>query len=481
MNAQIMKLFGVIVIMFALLVVWTTRWAVIDATALNKNPLNSRTLITELKIKRGRILAANGEVLARSVKQKGTSFWRRAYPQGALFAQPVGYSNLIRGQSAGLEQYRLSDLKGAQTTLNSVFGPLGGNQNIGDDVDTTLDPKAQSQAREELAGRGGSVVALDPRTGAVLTMYSNPSYDNNHPTPDRACIAIACQLDRATQGQYPPGSTFKVVTSTAAIDSGKYTPTSIINGDSPKLISGVPLANDNNQSFGPITLTNALTNSVNTVFAQVAESVGRRTMTRYMKRFGFYARPPIDLPRDEVAKSRPFDPKGRPYLPGSPREDIGRIGIGQGGLLVTPLQMAMVAAGVANGGKLMAPRLTSKIVDQDGRTVRTIDPRVMDQVMSPRTASEVNLMMRTVVDEGTGTPAKLGSGVPFAGKTGTASIGAPGSGMTQPWFIGFAPANAPKVAVAVTIEKTQGQFGGQVAAPIARDIVQTLLADGKSQ
>jgi penicillin-binding protein A len=471
-----MKLFGVIVVLFALLIVWTTRWTVLDATALNNNPLNSRTLLTTLKIKRGRILAANGEVLARSVRQRKTGYWLRTYPEGPLFAQPVGYANLISRQEAGLEKYRLDDLKGPQTTLNSVFGPLGGNSNVGDDVYTYLDPKAQQLARQELAGRAGSVVALDPRTGAVLTMYSNPSYDDNH---YNAPCSESCQLNRATQGQYPPGSTFKVVTATAGIDSGRYTPESIINGNSPKTISGVPLQNDNNQSFGPITLTKALTDSVNTVFAQVAENVGRPTMTKYMKRFGFYAKPPIDLPRGEVTSSRPFDFKGRPFRPGSPNEDIGRIAIGQGGLLVTPLQMAMVAAAVANGGKLMEPLLTDKVVDQDGKTVKTFSPTVYDQVMSPKTASEVNQMMRTVVDEGTGTPARLGSGIPFAGKTGTASIGATGSGLTQPWFIGFAPAGGPKVAVAVTIEKTQGQFGGQVAAPIARDIVQTLLADGK--
>ncbi len=479
MSAQIMKLFGVIVVLFALLVVWTTRWTVLDATALNNNPLNVRTKVATLKIKRGRILAADGQVLARSYKQKSSGYWLRTYPTGSLFAQPVGYSDLRSDQSAGLEKSRLSDLKGPPTTLNSVFGPLGGTQNVGDDVYTTLDPKAQKQAQQELAGRAGSVVALDPRTGAILTMYSNPTYDSNHPTPSKACIAIACQVNRATQGQYPPGSTFKVVTATAAIDSGKYTPDSIINGDSPKTISGVPLENDNNQSFGPITLTRALTESVNTVFAQVGESVGRPKMTDYMKRFGFYSKPPIDLPPGEVSSSRPYNDKGRPYLPGSPNEDIGRIAIGQGGLLVTPLQMAMVASAVANGGKLMEPRLSSRVVDPDGRTVQTFQPTELRQVMSSKTASEVNQMMRTVVDEGTGTPARLGSGIPFAGKTGTASIGATGSGLTQPWFIGFAPADNPKVAIAVTIEKTQGEFGGQVAAPIARDIVQTLLGEGK--
>jgi peptidoglycan glycosyltransferase len=307
-------------------------------------------------------------------------------------------------------------------------------------------------------------------------MYSNPSYDDNHPN---APCGDSCQLNRATQARYPPGSTFKVVTATAAIDSGRYTPSSMVNGNSPKTISGVPLQNDNNQSFGPITLTYALTQSVNTVWAQVAESVGRSTMTEYMKRFGFYSQPPIDLPANEVGSSRPYDSTGHAYPPGSPDEDIGRIAIGQGGLLVTPLQMAMVAAAVANHGTLMTPHLTDKVVDQTGKTLETITPSVDSQVMKPAVASEITQMMKTVVDEGTGTPAQLGSGISFAGKTGTASIGPAGAGETQPWFIGFAPAQDPQVAIAVTIQETAGGFGGRVAAPIAKQVVQTLLSEGK--
>ncbi|HWE13609.1 MAG TPA: penicillin-binding transpeptidase domain-containing protein [Solirubrobacteraceae bacterium] len=475
MNAQIVKLFGLVVVLFALLITWTTRWAVIDATALNHNPLNSRTIITQLRIKRGRILAGNGVVLAKPIP-KGHREWGRAYPQGPLYAQTVGYWTGQSGNAAGLEVSANKYLTPTQTGLNSVFGPLGGNQTIGNDLYTTLDPKAQQVAEQGLAGRVGSVVALDPRTGAVLAMYSNPSYNPNHPN---APCSDSCQLDRATQGQYPPGSTFKIVTTTAAINSGKFTPNSIINGDSPKLISGVPLQNDYNQSFGPITFTKALTYSVNTVFAQVAQDVGRKTMTQYMKRFGFYSRPPIDLPADEVYPSIVVSPSGKPFSPGSPNEDIGRIGFGQGGLAVTPLQMAMVAAAVAHGGKLMTPHLVDRVVDQTGRTVHTIQPTVYRNVMTPATASEITLMMRAVVDEGTGTPAQLGNNIPFAGKTGTASKGPAGSNETQPWFIGFAPANAPKVAVAVTIETTNGQFGGQVAAPIAKNVVQTLLSEGK--
>jgi penicillin-binding protein A len=203
-------------------------------------------------------------------------------------------------------------------------------------------------------------------------------------------------------------------------------------------------------------------------------------MTKYMKRFGFYSKPPLDYPSDEINVSQPWSSgrRSRPLPPGSRSEDIGRIGIGQGGLQVTPLQMAMVAAAVANGGKLMRPRFTNKVVDQDGRTVRTIDPSVYQQVMKRSTADQIAQMMKRVVDEGTGTPAQLG-GIDVAGKTGTAQIGVIGSNLTQPWFIGFAPVGDPKVAVAVTIEQSQGGFGGTVAAPIARSVIQTLLSEGQ--
>ena len=473
MNASITKLFGVVVMLFALLIGFTSRWTVFDASSLAANPLNKRTLVDALRVRRGEILADDGTVLARSVRAPGQT-WSRTYPTGSLFAQPIGYFNALQGQAFGLERSRGTALQGVPAGLSSVFGQLGGNQRIGDDVHTTLDAKAQRLAVALLAGRAGAVVAITPSTGAVKVLYASPSYDDNHYNP-----ATTSTLNRATQSAYPPGSTFKVVTATAAIDSGRYTPNSIVNGKSPVTISGVPLNNDNNQSFGPIDLTTALTYSVNTVWAQVAENLGRGTMTRYMKRFGFYAKPPLDLPPDELNFSAVHRPTTGYYAPGSPNEDIGRIAIGQGGLLVTPLQMAMVASAVADHGTLMTPRLTDRVVDPDGRTIETVAPSVYRQVMKPSTATAVAAMMKKVVDEGTGTAAQLGSGITFAGKTGTASIGATGSNLTQPWFIGFAPIDNPKVAVAVTIQQTQGQFGGQVAAPIAKSIVQTLLAEGQ--
>ncbi|MEA2160444.1 MAG: penicillin-binding protein [Solirubrobacteraceae bacterium] len=471
MRSPIIRLFGLFMLLFALLVGWTSRWTVLDASSLNNNVLNKRPLIDELRIKRGRILAANGTVLAKSVPQPG-GVWGRTYPTGSLFSQPVGFSIAAQGRAAGLERSRGDALRGLQTGLSSIFGQLSSHR-VGDDVYTTLDPKAQQVAKQALGGQAGSVVALDPRTGAIKVMYANPGYDDNHPDAPGSS-----QFDLSTQSASPPGSTFKVVTATAAIDSGQYSPSSVVDGKSPVTISGVPLNNDNNQSFGPIDLTTALTFSVNTVWAQVAEHLGRGTMTDYMKRFGFYAKPPVDLPPTELNPSRPFSFKGHALPPGSPNEDIGRIAIGQGGLLVTPLQMAMVAAAVANGGKLMVPHFTDRIVDADGRTVQTIHPSVMSQVMKASTAQAVAQMMQKVVDEGTGTPAQLGGGIQFAGKTGTASVGVTGSNLTQPWFIGFAPLQSPRVAIAVTVERSQGGFGGTVAAPIAKTVVQTLLADG---
>jgi penicillin-binding protein A len=471
MNTQIARLFVLVIVLFALLIGWTSRWTVFEASSLTNNPLNKLTFINDLKIKRGRIIADDGTVLARSVPARDQT-WKRYYPTGSLFAQPVGYLRAALGQAAGLERSRGDALRGLQTGLSSIFGQLGPRR-VGDDVYTTLDPKAQRLALEQLGGQAGSVVALDPHTGAVKVMVAVPGFDSNNPFAPGTT-----QFNRSTQSHYPPGSTFKVVTATAGIDSGKYTPNSVVDGKSPITVSGVPLSNDNNQAFGTIDLTTALTFSVNTVWAQVAEHVGRPTMTKYMKRFGFYSIPPLDYPSNEMVSSRPFSNRGRPFAPGSPNEDIGRIGIGQGGLLVTPLQMAMVAAAVANDGTLMKPRLTAKIVDQDGRTVRTINPSVYHQVMKPSTAAALTQMMKRVVDEGTGTAAQLG-GISVAGKTGTAQVGVQGSGLTQPWFIGFAPIDNPKVAIAVTVERSNGGFGGTVAAPIARNVIQQLLSEGQ--
>jgi peptidoglycan glycosyltransferase len=481
MNAPVRRIYAVVVGLFAVLVFATAWWSVARPDPLRDNPENKRALLEEQRIHRGDIRAADGTLLARSVKTAG-KVWSRRYTQAdALVSHAVGYSYTNLGR-AGLERSRNAALTGDLGNVSSLLDEFLGRRPVGDDVRTTLDLHAQQVAVDGLAGRQGSVVALDPATGAVKVMASVPGFDANalrDPARYRALNrdSAAPLFNRATQSGYPPGSTFKVVTTAAALDTGKYTPDSVINGNSPKEISGVPLANDGGESFGDISLTTALTHSVNTVFAQIGEALGPRTMVRYMKRFGFYGDPPLDYPTDQMRPSGVRNSSGRLVTSGF---DVGRVAIGQGGaegqILVTPLQMAMVAATVANDGVLMKPHLTDRVVDPDGRTVERVAPQEERRVMSRRTAAELNEMMQHVVQEGTGTAAAL-QGIDVAGKTGTAEKD-PSRNIAQPWFIAFAPAHDPKFAVAVTIESVVGGFGGTDAAPIARDVLEALLADG---
>ena len=475
MNTPIQRLYVLVLLLFAVLVYFTSRNAVFDATALRDNALNKRTLLEEQRVHRGTIRAADGTVLARSVKQRGGVYSRR-YPTGGLFGHAIGYSFTTLGR-AGLERYRNDDLTGKRNELSSVIDQLRGHRQTGDSVVTTLDPAAQRAAYQALAGRKGAVVALDPRTGAVKVMASEPEFDPNALRGPGTYSKLANDnankplVNRATQFGYAPGSTFKVVTASAAIDSGRFTPQSTVDGKNGVKISGVPLQNDYNQSFGPIDLTTALAKSVNTVYAQVAEKVGKQTMKKYMERFGFDAKPQLDYPADQMSSSGEYR-NGKLIPPTSRFVDVGRMGIGQDKLAVTPLQMAEVAAAVANGGRLMKPHFTDRIVDTDGRTVERIKPAVQSTVMKASTASAVTAMMEGVVNSGTGTQAQI-PGVRVAGKTGTAETQI-GKTTNNVWFIAFAPADNPRVAIAVTIEHQIG-FGGDVAAPVAKTVMESLL------
>jgi penicillin-binding protein A len=473
-NAPIARLFVVVTVLFAVLVGFTSRWTVFGAQGLRDNPKNRRELLEDQRIHRGVIRAGDRTVLARSHKRPDDTFVRR-YPLPRLFPNAVGYS-FVRQGSAGLERYYDDDLSGRKAELGSLIDRLSGNQRQGDDLITSLDPAAQRVAIQQMAGRKGAVVALDPRTGAIKVMASVPGYDPNdvrHPAAFRRLNRDpdAPLLNRTTQAGYPPGSTFKIVTTIAALDSGRYTPQTRVNGRNGKPISGVPLNNDAGESFGDIPLTDALTHSVNTVFGEVGEKLGKQTLKTYMARLGFGQRVPVDLPRDERAASGERR-NGLILSPTSRFVDVGRMAIGQDKLTVTPLQMAMVAAAVANGGTLMRPHIGSRIVDPDGRTVRRIEPEVFSQAMSRRTAAEVGAMMAQVVREGTGTAAAL-QGIDVAGKTGTAEVDRP-CGPNQLWFIAFAPVRNPRVAIAATVECGSG-FGGTVAAPIAKAVMQELL------
>jgi penicillin-binding protein A len=474
MNRQIVKLFGFVLILYALLFGFTSYWSVFDSDSLEANTANKRPLLEELKIERGKILADDGSVIARSVPQGSGNdrIFVRRYPGGTLYGNPIGYSFVDKGR-VGFELAHNDELVGEKTEFLSVLDELQGHAQVGDNVQSALSPAAQRAAVEGLAGRRGAVVAMVPSTGEIKAMASIPEYDPNDVPKRYAQLNSddsAPLFNRATQAGYPPGSTMKVVTATAALDSGEFTPGSTLSGRSPIEIDGVPLSNSGGEQFGTIPMTTALTNSVNVWWAQVGEKLGKETMFKYMDRFGFDQKPRLDYPSFQLATSGVFD--GNRQLDSSDPIDIGRVAIGQERLQVTPLQMAEVAAAVANKGELMEPRLWSKVIDTDGRET-DLDPARQSRVMSEETSAQLNDMMQSVVQEGTGTAAAV-SGIDVAGKTGTAEVS---GGINQAWFIGFAPADDPKIAIAVTVERTSG-FGGPTAGPIFKAVAEAILRGG---
>jgi penicillin-binding protein A len=481
-NRQIVKLFGFIVVLFGVLVGFTSYWAVFDAKALKEEEANKRPLLEQQQIRRGRILAADGTVIAKSVgKGKGDAKrYVRRYPEGNLFGHPIGYSFVREGDSE-FEEFHNDQLIGEGSEFSSILDELSGRTQEGNDVVTNIDPEAQRVALEDLEAVGfGAVVAIEPSTGEVKAMASNKSFNPNaipYRLKQMNLNAIETPLvNRATQGLYPPGSTFKVVTAAAGLESDTISPETTIDAPGTLEVEGQPLANDFNEDFGPIALDTALTNSVNTWFGQLGQQVGQDQLFETMEKFGFGSTPAIDLPDDQVYRSGVYE-EGSVLGRSSP-VDLARLAIGQERLLTTPLQMALVAAAIANGGKLMKPQIWNRVIDPDGRVVDRLDPSEYSQPVSENTAAELTTAMEGVVREGTGTNAAI-PGVAVAGKTGTAETPgnkACGGGIeqNQAWFIGFAPADDPQIAIAASVECTE-QFGGDVAAPIFRDVAEAIL------
>jgi peptidoglycan glycosyltransferase len=485
-NRQIVKLFAFIVVLFGVLVGFTSYWSVFDAKALKEKEANRRPLLEAQQIRRGRILAADGTVIAKSVAKGNGAEKRylRRYPEGSLFGHPIGYSFVRQGDSE-FEQFHNEELVGEGSEFESIFEQLTGGTQEGNDIVTNIDTEAQRTALADLEEVGfGAVVALVPQTGEVKVMVSNAPYDPNRVPYELSKLntnEIETPLfDRATQGQKPPGSTFKVVTAAAGLESGVITPETTINAPGSLEVEGTPLQNDFNQDWGSISLDTALTNSVNTWFGQLGQMVGQDQLFETMEKFGFGATPAIDLPSDEVAVSGIFDEE-KGLLHRNDPVDLARVSIGQERLLATPLQIAEVAAAVANKGKLMKPQIWKRVIDPDGRVVERLDPSVYSEAVSAQTAEELTTAMEGVVTAGTGTNAAI-PGVPVAGKTGTAETPGNqacggGENENQAWFMGFAPANEPKIAIAATVECTE-QFGNDVAAPIFRDVAETILNGG---
>jgi peptidoglycan glycosyltransferase len=495
MNRQITRLAGAAIVLIAALIVATTYWQTWAAAGLEARQDNALIRVAQFTVDRGKIYTADRHfILATNVKRKvnGQTLYFRRYPSGNLAPHVVGYSTQSRSR-AGLERSMNDYLTGANGNLGSVartaIDQLKGVTVHGNDVVLSLDVAAQRLAVEQLRDKCGAAVAIEPATGRVLVLASSPTYNPNAiernfsrvtNAKSAACAYAAPLLNRATQGLYPPGSTFKTVTASAALDSGKFRPDSSFYDPGYCEEYGKRVSNAGNPETGPevfgnVSLAVGFQHSINSVFCNVGKQIGAATILAYSRKFGFYREPGLELPLDEQSPSGLY--KGKPprlYWPKNPstQVDPGRLAFGQERLLVTPVQMAMVAATVANSGVLMQPHLVDEVRAPNGKLVTRTTPHKVDRAISTQTARELTQMMEAVVTGGTGTAAQI-PGVRVAGKTGTAEIGVRGRYVA--WFIAFAPADKPKVAVAVAIENATG-FGGQVAAPIAKALMEAILA-----
>ena len=495
MNRQISRLALVGLVLIVALIVGTTYWQTWAAAGLADRQDNAIQRVAQFTVERGLIYLADGRrVLASNVQKRvgGRTLYFRRYPRGRLTAHVVGYSTQGRSQ-AGLERSMNDYLVGANanlsTVLDTTFDRLTGATITGNDVVLTIDADVQRVAMQQLAGKCGSVVALDPRTGRVIAMASSPTYDPNLVETNFRQIEQArgaCPppsgplLNRATYGLYTPGSTFKVLTAAAALDTGRFTPDSRFVDPGYCEEYGKRVSNAGNpetgpEVFGSVDFTQALEHSINSVFCNIGKEIGAGTIIRYMKRFGFYAVPPLETPLNERAPSGLYR-KGDLFDPDQPQfqVDPGRLAFGQERLQVTPLQMAMLVAAIANGGTVMRPFVVDRVLAPDGSIVTRTKPEKLGQAVSAQTAGQVASMMEAAVRSGTGTRAFI-PGARVAGKTGTAETGIANVYTTA--FIAFASVDNPRVAVAVILERQRG-FGGQTAAPIAREIMQAILRRG---
>ncbi len=486
MNRQLLRVTWVAMAMLVALVIATTYWQTWARPGLAARQDNEIQRVAEFEIKRGLILGPNRTLARNEAAKRGSrTLYFRRYPQGRFAAHIVGYSTIARSR-AGLEKSLNGILTGTDRALSDLvtqqLDELKGEPIVGDSVVTTLDLKGQRVALEQLGSRCGAVAAFDPRTGKVLVMASSPSYNPNlvenrydeieEITAD--CTPAGALLNRASAGLYAPGSTFKVVTTAAALESNRYEPDSTFVDPGYCTVYGKRVNNfDTSRPFGRITLATALQYSVNSVFCEIGKALGAKAILNQAAKFGFYERPPLETPDGERLPSGLYK-KGDLWRPELNRDvDAGRMAFGQERMLVTPLQMAMVAGGIGNAGIVMRPYVVEKLVSPRGTTVKLTEKERLSRAVGPVTARDISEMMVRAVEAGTGTAARI-PGYRIGGKTGTAETGAPGR--NNVWFIAFAgrEGERPSLAIAVVVEG-QASTGGETAAPIARAVMEAIL------
>ncbi|MGB7819187.1 MAG: penicillin-binding transpeptidase domain-containing protein [Ornithinibacter sp.] len=481
MNTPVRRLSVVVAGLFATLLVSTTLIQYVFAADLNSRSDNRRTLLSTYARDRGEILVGQTAV-ALSTPTDDEYKYQREYPEGELYAHVTGFYSFY-GAGGGLEQAENPLLSGSSDKLfyRRVSDLFTGRKPQGASVETTLDPAVQEAAARGLGDQAGAAVALDPRTGAILAMVSSPTYDPNslaghdltavgetydelNADPERPLV------NRSIGGDlYPPGSVFKVVTAAAALSTGDYTEDSLLPGpavlDLPQTDADLPNVFDGPCGSGEVTMTEALTISCNTAFASLGLEIGAEALQNQAAKFGF---------GDSISVPMRVTPSSVPEELNPPQ--LAQSSIGQYDVRATPMQMAMVAAGVANDGVVMTPYLVDSVIGSDLSVIESAEPAELSEAVTPDVAAQLTRMMESVVDNGSGSRAQI-PGVEVAGKTGTAQHGE--GRPAHAWFISFAPANDPEIAVAVIVEDGVNERsetgGGAVAAPIAKQMMEARL------
>ncbi|WP_448614890.1 peptidoglycan D,D-transpeptidase FtsI family protein [Modestobacter sp. URMC 112] len=474
MNAPLRRVAISVLVLFTLLIVNVNVIQVFRAGDLRENSRNTRVLAAEFDRERGSIVV-DGNEIALSVPTEGRLRYLRQYPQGQLYAPVTGYQSALVYGNTGLEEAENAILSGSdpRLTLFRLGDLFTGRDPAGGNVELTLQPAVQEAAMQGLEGVTGAVVALDPRTGAVLALASTPTFDpgqlSSHDPAAireyRAQLGEAELRNHALSDRYPPGSIFKVVVSAAALAGGDYTPETTV--PAPDVLTlpdtSTDLRNFDNSSCNggaDQALIDALTISCNTAFAQLGIDLGQDRVREMAEAFGM----------DGEGFEMPLDVAGSSMGDIENEAQLGQSSIGQFDVAMTPMQAAMIAAAVANDGTLMRPYLVDSVQAPDLSVIDQTEPEEMSEPVSAEVADQLTEMMTSVVEEGSGRRARI-DGVQVAGKTGTAE----NAGADHNWFIGFAPADDPSIAVAVFVANGGGT-GGDVSAPIARQVIEAHLA-----
>jgi len=461
-------------------------WAVVRSDELANSPYDPAVIAASRTVPRGKILDRHGTTLARNEKDANGELYR-VY-RGTAASQVVGYASTRFGR-AGLELAYDAELSGlAGDPLGDALRKFGSNPYDPKDLQLSLSWDLQRAAVRALGKRRGAIVMLDPRNGEVLALASTPVYDAsaiaNPATSEGTFEALRSDKDqpllpRATLGRYVPGSVFKIVTATAGLGSGAITPATTYKEQPPAeknglLVEGFRVRDGHHPQTGDKALdfVEATEVSCNIWFALTGLRTGGAALVDYAGRLGFGAPIPFDLP---TAVSQVTNGSGN--APGGFVDDVelANASYGQGETFVTPIQMALVAATIANGGELMRPRLVTAMIGRNG--TRAIGPQSLRQVIGRDDATAITQAMTQAVEGPLGRQFTTGAKVPAittAGKSGTAELG--GRGEPHSWFIGFAPAEQPTIAIAVIVE--QAGRGAEVAAPIAGDLMQLYLQGG---